>query len=148
MTTPKISTGAMIALVATSIFLTLVTAGIIVTQTIPSNGTITGVNLGVYLDSDCTQNCTTISWGSICPGDSVNRTVYLKNTGDVPITLAINAENWAPGEADEYLTLSWDREDTTLQADQAISANLILSAASNTADLTDFSFDIVITGLE
>ena len=40
----------------------------------PTSGTIVGVNVGVYADSGCTQNLTSISWGSVYPGETVNRT--------------------------------------------------------------------------
>jgi hypothetical protein len=148
MATPKLSTGVIIALAATSIFLTLVTAGIIATQTISSNGTVTAVNVGVYLDEECTQNCTSISWGTIYPGNSTSTTIYVKNTGTVPITLTMTAESWAPTNAGKYLTLSWDQQNTVLEVGDSVSANLTLSTASDTGDLTDFSVDIVITGAE
>jgi hypothetical protein len=148
MATPKLSTGVIIALAATSIFLTLVTAGIIATQTIPSSGTVTTVNVGVYLDDQCTQNCTSISWGIIHPDDSTNRTIYVKNTGTVPITLAMTTGTWDPTDASDYLTLTWDQEGKELAIGESISANLTLSAASYTGDLANFSFDIVIAGAE
>jgi hypothetical protein len=137
MAIPKLSTGAIIALAATSIFLTLVTAGMIATQTIPSNGTVTTVNVGVYTDDQCTQNCTSINWGAIYPGNSTSTTVYVKNTGTVPITLSMT-----------YLNLTWNRQGEILAAGASVSANLNLTAASDTGDLTDFSFNIVITGAE
>ena len=148
MAMPKLSTGIIIALAATAIFLTLVTAGIISTQTIPSSGTVTTVNVGVYSDSECTQNCTSISWGTIYPGNSTSRTIYVKNNGTVPITLTMTTGSWVPTNASEEITLTWDRQNTVLNAGQSISANLTLSADSDTGDLTNFSFDIVITGAE
>ena len=148
MARPKLSTGAIIAIAATSIFLTLVTAGIINTQTIPSDGTVTTVNVGVYSDDQCTQNCTSISWGTIYPNDSINRTIYVKNTGTVPITLSMSAGSWDPTDADDYLTLDWDQEGRELIVGESISANLTLTVASDTDDLTNFNFNIVITGAE
>ena len=106
MAIPKLSTGAIIALAATSVFLTLVTAGIIATQTISSDGTVTTIDVDVYSDSACSQNCTSISWGTLHPGDSINRTVYVKNTGTRPITLSMTTENWTPTNANNYLTLT------------------------------------------
>jgi hypothetical protein len=148
MAIPKLSTGAIIALAATSVFLTLVTAGIIATQTISSDGTVTTIDVDVYSDSACSQNCTSISWGTLHPGDSINRTVYVKNTGTRPITLSMTTENWTPEGADTYLTLTWDQEGTVLDADDFVPANLTLSADSDTGDLTDFSFDIIVAGTE
>ena len=47
----KLSAGLIIALAASGVFLTLVTAGIIATQTVASNGIVSTVNVGVYSDS-------------------------------------------------------------------------------------------------
>jgi len=148
MATPKLSTGVIIALATTSIFLTLVTAGIIATQTIPSSGTVTTVNVSVYSDSGYTQNCTSISWGSLYPGNSTIKTIYVKNTGTIPITLTMTTDSWVPTDADDYLTLTWNKESTNLGVGESVSANLTLTAASTTGDLSDFSFNIVITGAE
>jgi hypothetical protein len=148
MTIPKLSTGVIIALAATGVFLSLVTAGIIATQTVASNGTVSAVNVGVYTNIQCTINCTSISWGTISPGDAPTRTVYVKNTGTVPVTLTMTTGSWTPSDADDYLTLTWNRQNTVLDAGQSISATLTLTVASSTDDLTDFSFDIMITGAE
>ena len=55
----------------------------------PTSGLVVGVNVGVFADSACTQNLTSVSWGSVDPGESVGRTVYVKNTGNAPITLSM-----------------------------------------------------------
>ena len=148
MATPKLSTGAIIALATTGIFLTLVTAGIIATQTIPSDGTVTTVNVGVYTDSECTENCTAISWGSLYPSNSTSKIVYVKNTGTVPITLTMTGDMWTPTNANDYLTLDWNQQGTVLGVGESVTATLTLTAAVDTGDLQDFSVDIVITGAE
>jgi hypothetical protein len=145
----KISTGAIIAIAATGIFLTLLTSGLLISsQTVPSNGTITAVNVGVYSDSGCTQNCTSIDWGTIAPGNSTTRTIYVKNTGTIPVTLSMTMGSWVPSNASSYLTLSWNRGGTVLIANQSISAVLTLSASSSAGNITSFSFNIIITGTE
>jgi hypothetical protein len=143
-----ISVGAVIAIVATAMFLTLVTAGLIATQTLTSNGTVTAVNLGVYSDSDCTQNCTSINWGILYPGNSTSKIIYVKNTGTVPVTLSMTTGSWTPPTANSLITLTWNQENTVLNVGQSISANLTLSVASSTSDLADFSFNITIAGTE
>jgi hypothetical protein len=148
MTPSKLSTGAIIALATTGIFLTLVTAGIISTQTIPSDGTLTTVNVCVFSDDDCTLNCTSISWGSLRPGDSTTQTVYVKNTGTVPVTLSMTANGWDPTNADDYLEVTWNQQGTVLAVDDDVTAILTLTAAAETGDLQDFNVDIVITGAE
>jgi len=144
----KLSTGAIIALAATGIFLTLVTAGLIATQTIPSNGTVSAVNVGVYTDSQTTQNCTSLNWGTLSPGNTASKTVYVKNTGTVPVTLTMTTGNWTPTTANSKITLTWNRQNTILNAGQSISANLTLAVASDTTGITAFSFNTVITGTE
>ncbi len=144
----KLSTGAIIALAATGLFLSLVTAGLITTQNISSNGTVTTVNVGVYSDSQCTQNCTSISWGTLYPSNSTSRTIYVKNTGTVPVTLSMTAGSWAPTYADDYLTLTWNPQNTVLNPGESTSATLTLSVDSNAGNLTNFSFNIIITGAQ
>ncbi|MCW4047988.1 MAG: hypothetical protein NWE99_10610 [Candidatus Bathyarchaeota archaeon] len=145
---PKISTGALVALVTTGILLTLVTSGAILsTQQIPSSGTITAVNVGVYTDSACTTNCTSISWGTIAPGNTTTRTVYVKNTGNVPVTLSMATSGWNPTAANGPITLSWNCTGTVLNAGQVAAATLTLSVSSSiSSSITSFSFNIAITG--
>lgn len=148
MPTPKLSIAAVIALMVAGIILTIVTAGIIATQTITSNATLTTVNVGVYSDRQCKQNCTSISWGTLYPSNSTSRIIYVKNTGNLTLTLSMTTGSWAPTNAGDYLTLTWDQEGAVLQTGESVTANLTLLAASDTGDLTNFSFDIVITGAE
>ena len=157
-TIPKISIGALSALITIGIFATILTAGMIVIQKAPpngtppngtpSNGTATTIDLGVYLDSQCVEDCTSINWGTVYPGNSTATTLYVKNIGTCPVTLSMTPANWTPEGAAKYLTLTWDQDDTVLQADGLVAATLTLSADSETEDLTDFNVDIVITGTE
>jgi hypothetical protein len=144
----KISKGAITAIVVVvGLALTLTTAGLLgVSQTVPSSATITTVNVGVYSDSACTQTLTSIDWGSISPGDSLTRTIYVKNTGTVQITLSMTKTNWNPPSADGPITLTWNREGWTIDAGQSTAATLTLSVSSSISDITTFSVNIVITG--
>jgi hypothetical protein len=148
MTIPKVSTSALLALVATGILLTLVTSGALLsTQQVPSSGAISAVNVGVYTNSGCTTNCTSITWGTISPGSSATYTVYVKNTGNVPLTLSMTTSGWNPSSADGPITFSWNREGTALNAGQSTSATLTLTVSSSiSSSITSFSFNIVITG--
>jgi hypothetical protein len=141
-------TAAVIALVIVGLFLTLTTAAILINQTIPLNGTINAVNLGVYSDSACTQAATALNVGALNPGNSANQTVYIKNTGNVPETLTMAANNWSPANATSSLTLTWNQQNTILPAGQSIQATLTLTAASNTGTLTTFSCSVTITGTQ
>ena len=73
-----------------------------VQRSIPSSGMVVAVNVGVYSDSACTLNLTSIDWGNVYPGGSVPRTIYVKNTGNAPITLSMTTALW---KISEYLYL-------------------------------------------
>ena len=149
MTMRKISMGAIIAVAVTGLFLTMVTAGVLTAnQTVLSLGTITTVNVGVYSDSGLTQNLTSIDWGTLAPGNSTTRTIYVKNTGTIPVTLSMTTTNWAPSNANTYLTLTWNRANYVLAVGSSVSATLTLTASASAGNLTTFSFNIVITGTE
>lgn len=135
---------------------TVVVAGVLAptllmsSQRIPSNGSVNvkAVNVGVYSDSDCTRNVTSIDWGSREPGDVISRTLYVKNSGNVPAILSMTTENWLPSGANGSISLSWNRSAYVLQADDEVSATLTLTISSDIEGIESFSFDIVITGTE
>jgi hypothetical protein len=143
----KIPVTAVIALTIAAIALTLTTAAVLsANQTVPLNGAINAVNLGVYSDSDCTQTATALNVGTLSPGGTATQTVYIKNTGNIPETLTMTTNNWTPTNAPTYLTLTWNLQNTVLNAGATIPATLTLTAASNTGSLTTFSCDVTITG--
>jgi hypothetical protein len=147
MSLQKISMGAVIALIAIATFLTVTTAGLLsVNQAIPSSGTVTAVNVGVYSNSACTQNLTSINWGTISPNSSSTKTIYVKNTGNTQLTLSMTKINWNPANANGPITLTWNKEGTTLNAGQVTTATLTLSVSESISGITDFNVDIVITG--
>jgi len=150
----KMPAVAVIALVATALALTLTTAAVLSTnQTVPlngtvDNGTIDAINLGVYSDSACTQTVTALNVGTLSPGATATQTVYIKNTGNIPETLTMTTNNWNPTNANTYLTLTWNQQNTVLNAGASIQATLTLTAAQNNGSLTTFSCDITLTGTQ
>jgi hypothetical protein len=149
MATQKWARILIISLVTVGIALTVTTlAALTTSQAVPLNGTITAINLGVYTDSGCTQNCTSLSIGNINPGSITTQTVYVKNTGNAPETLTMAVTNWSPPNASTYLTLNWNQQNTVLTAGQSVQATLTLTAASNTGTLTNFSCSVTFTGTQ
>ncbi len=163
----KITAGAAIAIAATGIFLTLLTTGLLMpdqtmppegsnqtmppegsNQTMPSGGTIITVNIGVYLDSNCTQNATSIDWGVLTPGGNATKLLYVKNSGTVPVNLTMTTESWQPTNASSLMTLTWNLENAVLNAKKSNKAVLTLAVSPQAADVVDFSFNILITGTE
>jgi hypothetical protein len=149
MSVKKIHTVALVVCTVALTILTMTTTGLLsVNQTISSTGAVTAINVGVYSDSTCTNELTSIDWGTISPGNSKDITIYLKNTGNAQITLSMTTTNWTPVSADGPVTLLWDKENAKLNPDQVATATLTLSISESINGIINFSFDIVITGTE
>jgi formate hydrogenlyase subunit 4 len=113
---------------------------------IPSAGLVVAVNVGVYSDPACTLNLTSIDWGSVYPGSGVSRTIFVKNTGNVPVTLSMTTTAWNPAGAAGQITVAWDKENAVLNLGQSTSATLTLTVSPSISGVTSFSMSIVITG--
>lgn len=159
MTVKKTLLAPLAALIITAITLTALTAAVLSTQqTIPANGSIqinnndddnnvvTTVDLDVYTDAQATTKCTNINWGTLNPGDTATKTIYIKNTGNVAQILSMGANSWSPESASSVLTLTWNKEDYNLAAGAIVSATLTLQVAPQTGSLSTFSLNIVISG--
>ncbi len=150
----------MLAVVA--IILTAVTAALLSTQTqFPATGTIestpspaptdvpqpvTSINVDIYTDAAATTPLSSLSWGTLSPGATVTRTIYIKNSGNTAETLNMTATQWTPAAASSVLTLTWNKETTTLAAGAVVPATLTLQVAAEPGSVTSFSMNIVITG--
>jgi hypothetical protein len=151
---------AAIATIVLSIVLAVATAGMLTQQAIPSSGSVDvsdsasvggsvvsgSACLGVFSDADGAVSCGSLSWGCVGSGASVSRVVYVKNTGDVPLTLGLSASGWAPSAASDALTLSWDLEGRSLGVGAVVLATIQLTVSQNTGSLGDFCFNIVVSG--
>jgi len=138
-----------IIIVAVSVlFLTTITGGLLQrSTTVGSVGTVKGVGVGVFWDSGCTNRVSSINWSLVEPGSLNNATVYIKNEGNSPVTLNLNTTNWNPMNAPNYMKLRWDYANQTIKpTDNALRVKLTLAVYSNITGITNFRFDIIITG--
>ena len=117
-----------------------------VSRTLSSTGTVKAINVEVFWDSGCTQVVSEIDWGLLEPGENTSNTVYLKNTGNAPLTLDLSCSNWSPATAGNYMSLSWNREGTIIDVDEVLSADIVMSVSDTITGITGYSFDIVILG--
>lgn len=118
-------------------------------QRVPNTGNLRTVGVSVYWDSACTSNVTDIDWGFLEPGDTANKTVFIKNGGTLPIVLNITTDNWDSTSAFEHITLSWNQEGNVLNTTvPVVQAVLTLSVSPDVSGVTSFNFDIIITGTE
>lgn len=108
----------------------------------------TVVGVGVYSDSACATALSTISWGNLNTGYAETYTMYVKNQGNVPVTLNMAAGNWNPSSASRYITLTWNKKNYVLPAGQVVQAVLTLTVSSKVSGVTSFSFSLTITGTQ
>ena len=142
----KIVSTAIIALVA----IILVSFAFVGTVPTPCVAAVETVDVGVYWDSGCSNQVSTIDWGTIEAGSVKMIPVYIKNEGDMAIDLSLSTANWSPSTASDYISLDWNYAGGTIDPDQVIEATLTLSVSPSIeeAGITTFGFDIVITGTE
>jgi hypothetical protein len=123
-------------------------AGMTLAQTfnssIKSYGTLKFVGVSVYWDNACTNQVTSIPWGTITPGTQVDNTLYVKNVGNAAGTLSMSYGNFTPTVAASYLTLTWNCSSYVLPPNSVTCAKLILTVQPNITGVTDFSFDILV----
>ena len=118
-----------------------------VTDEVVFEGTITTLNVGLFSDQQCTQNCDSMSWGGIYAGESASKNIYVKNTGDANITLSMSITDWIPESADGPISMTWNREDYTLDPEETIHATLTLTISENTDGISNFGYKMLITGV-
>jgi hypothetical protein len=146
--TQKILATIMLAVLGVGIATAITVSGLLSnSRSIQSSGTVKAVNIGVYWDSGCTNATSTIGWGMLSPGESKNVTVYLRNEGNVALRSNLTVQNWVPTGSSSYIGFVWNRENQTVAVGSVVTAVLTLSVSPSITGITDFSFDIVITGI-
>ena len=125
----------------------LAVTGLVTTsKTLSSASYVEGINVEVYWDNQCTQIVDSLDWGSPEPGESIGRTVYVKNTGDAKMTLDLSTSSWSPAGAKCYLSVNWERQGETIDVDEVVQATLTLAVSDLITGVADFSFNVVIEG--
>lgn len=145
----KVHVGAILAVAATMIVVSVLAASLLAAyQRIPNTGNVKKVGVGVYWDEACIVNVTSIDWGFLEPGTVANVTVYIQNEGTTPVMLNMTTDNWSPVLAQNYITLTWNLEGSVLNSGDIFQAVLTLSVSSDISGVTNFTFDITISGTE
>jgi len=115
---------------------------------IKSIGAVRALGVGVYWDENCSRPITVITWGVIDPGSAKNVTIYVRNEGNVPVTISLQTENWEPASAANYMSLIWDYNNELINPNEKFKITLTLTVSADIRDITDFSFDIIISAIE
>lgn len=113
---------------------------------LPSSGIIANVNTGVYSDAGATTPITSVAWGTGYPSSTVDKTIYVKNLGNVSSKLTITQTNFVPAGAN-VLGLTTDYNGSAIAPNAIVPLKLTLAVptAIILAGLTNFAFEISIT---
>jgi len=115
-------------------------------KTLSSSGSVKAINVEVYWDFEGTQTVDVVDWGLPGPGDTVNRSMFVKNSGNAPMNLSLTTASWTPAEAESYLFPSWNAEELSINPDEMVMVTLTLEVSEDVTGITDFSFTIIIEG--
>jgi hypothetical protein len=113
-----------------------------------NSGVFTTANIGIYTTSGCTQNLTSIAWGNVRAGQSYTKTGYIKNTGNLNMTLALSTSNWNPSALSSVMGMSWNYAGQKLAPGQVLAVTWTLTIPSGVTGYSGFGFDMMVTGTE
>lgn len=111
---------------------------------IHTEGTIAGIGVNIYGNAALSQPLSTLSWGIPHPGDVVYRTIWVLNTGNMPVTLGMYTDDWVPPSAQDFILISWDYHNTEIIPNESVQIDLILTVSPQISGITNFGFDITI----
>jgi hypothetical protein len=114
---------------------------------VSTQGNIKSVGILFYGNSAGTTLKSTIDWGTIEPGQTVNSTLYMKSTSSVAVSVSMAVGNFVPASGSGYLSCTWSYDDKTLNPGQLVAVIFTLKAANTITDITSFSFDIGVVGV-
>jgi hypothetical protein len=139
------ATLALVVYVSTLYLIGPVVSAMQANRTISNVGDVEAIGVGVYWDQACTNNVTSIDWGTIDPGSTVNKICYIRNEGNSVSNVSLQTSNWNPPEAADYINLSWNYSGQPINPDEVIHVQFALSVSSTIQNITTFSFDITIS---
>jgi hypothetical protein len=109
--------------------------------TISTYGNIMAVGVQFYSDSSGLTATSQINWGTLAPGQTVNVTLYMKSTSNVPVTVSMAVGNFVPASGSGYLACTWNYNGT-INPGQLVPVVFTLVVAGTITGITSFSFDI------
>lgn len=148
MASTRVAAVLLVAVAAMAVASVVFVYGLFGFRTVDSVGKVSGIGVGVYKEAACINNVTEIDWGFMEPGASRGYTVYIRNEGNLPMTLNMTVNEWIPASATTYMTLSWNVEGNHVNPQAVVQAVLTLSVSPSVSGITDFSFEITIMGIE
>ncbi len=139
---------ALVAGVITLIAVAAVAVALVYRYPISSTGTVKTVGCEVYGNEDLTSVIGAIQWATLSPGDYSTVTIWVKNTGTVPVVLSLESSNFVPAAAQTYLSVTWDYNGAQIAPGAVDEIVMKLSASAQTTGITQFAIDITVVATE
>jgi archaellum component FlaG (FlaF/FlaG flagellin family) len=137
-----------VILIAVSAIALLVGVMALNTVLLQNVGNVQAIDIEIYWDSNHTDKVSLVDWGLMEPGTAKNVTFYIMNTGNSDVMLSKDTTNWSSQNASNYITLSWDYNGQRISPGQVLKTTLTLAMSPDIQGITQFSFDMVVTGSE
>ncbi|MFX0080046.1 MAG: hypothetical protein ACFE8O_12490, partial [Candidatus Hermodarchaeota archaeon] len=80
--------------------------------------------IGVYWDSNCSNEVSSIEWGTLEPGSVKNVVVFIRNEVEEPAYYALSTTNWNPPESSQYLSLGWNYSGQQINPNETLQTTL------------------------
>ncbi len=98
-------------------------------------------DIGLYWDFNCSKVISIVDWGGMGPGSSKNTTVFIRNEGNESVTLSMEASNWRPSEAANFVHLTWNYTEEIIEEYHVVPVKLSLHVDFGTKGISALAFD-------
>ena len=121
--------------------------GLLSTRAVTSQCNLNGINIEFYEDSECTNKITELNWKIMKEDDKVTKTLYLKNTGDMPVILNMKVSEYIPSDIRELISLSWDMEGLSLNPGESTPAQFSFSLNKLIKGIDEVGYNITVSNI-
>ncbi len=109
---------------------------------------VNGIGVGIYWDQACTNRTLSLNWGNIEAGSNNTLMIYISNEMNSKASLSLEMTNWTPSASSNYISLNWNYSGQILSPGQVIPIQLNLTVSHDILDISNFSFNTLITANE
>ena len=102
-------------------------------------------SIGVYWDANCSTPVQSIDWGNLVPGEQKKIPMYVRNEGNDPCLLSLQAVDWQGDNVSNCVSFSC--EEPEIRPGASVQINPSLTVFSNTSAVSSFSFNIIMSAL-
>ena len=146
--TLKLLVGVLVAVIALSALVVGLEGILKMTMSLRSSGEVITKGAGLYEDSACSVPASELSWGMVEPGTTKYIEAYLRNEGNVPVKLYLQAVDWSPSNASSYIEFGWDYDNSVVNSDEVLKVTFYLRMSADVQGIVEFKFDVVIEAIK